>query len=79
MANQKAPAEKQSSSHGFSPTLPSLLHELVLQLINHGPGTMELRLDPLSSSFNPYFSVIIGKKNKARVMLTWPSQQVSFQ
>jgi hypothetical protein len=42
------------------PTLTSLLHELVLQLINHGTGTMELRLDPLSSSFNPYFYVIIG-------------------
>jgi hypothetical protein len=39
---------------------------------------MELRLDPLSSSFNPYFSVIIGKTNKARLMLTWSSNKYLF-
>ena len=40
---------------------------------------MKLQLEPLSSSFNPYFYVIIGKTNKALLMLTWSLQKVSFQ
>lgn len=46
---------------------------------NHGAGTMELRLDPLSSSFNPYFYVIIGSRRTKPVDGHLALQQVSLQ